>query len=88
MQCEVIGLGIAAQRLGCSLRTAHRLFDKGELEGYRIGAKKVIFADAIEKFQTANSNIKEKKKPAPVASPERADKVKHHETVMPFRFLH
>jgi excisionase family DNA binding protein len=44
----------AARLLGVSTRKVYSLIAAGELEGYNVGRKKVLFADSIPSYQERN----------------------------------
>jgi excisionase family DNA binding protein len=46
----------AARLLGCSPSQVYKLFEEGELRGYRIGRKIRIYEDALESFQAGHEN--------------------------------
>ena len=49
----------ALKHLLASDQKIRDLFDLGELGGYRLGSKRVIFADSVVHYQERNSNKKE-----------------------------
>ena len=34
----------------------HDLFDRDQLEGYRVGKKRLVYADSVERFKVAHGN--------------------------------
>ncbi len=57
---KTIGVKEAARLLGISTRKVYSMLKAGELDGYSVGRRKVIFADSIpayqerHRFQTTN----------------------------------
>ncbi len=49
---KVIDAQAAADQLGVSLSMAYKLLHLGELEGYSVGRRKLIYADSIEAFRS------------------------------------
>jgi excisionase family DNA binding protein len=41
----------AADALHCSIGAVYKRFDQGELPGYRVGRKVLIYANSIERFK-------------------------------------
>ena len=83
-----VSLPEVAQLLGVSLRSVHRLFDSGELAGYKVGVHKLIYPASIQQYRERHSNQlpQENKKPEP---PMQAAQVKKPSgEAKPFRFLH
>jgi len=60
---DVITIREAAQRLGCSLSMAYRLWRRGELDGYTIGRKKLVFAHAIDAYREKHRMARPQVKP-------------------------
>jgi excisionase family DNA binding protein len=54
----------AAERLGVSPRKIYSLISKGELDGYAVGRRKVIYADSIPAYQERN-RFPQKENPPP-----------------------
>jgi len=46
----------AAERLRCSVSQVYKLYANGELRGYAVGRKKIIFADSIDEYIARNAN--------------------------------
>ena len=44
-----------------SEQQVYRLFDKGELLGYKVGAKRLIYKESIEQFKITHGNQAVKK---------------------------
>jgi excisionase family DNA binding protein len=85
-QPEGVTVAEAAQRLGgVSIKLVYKLFDKGELEGYRVGSCIRIFADSIAAYIASHRNTKPADKPASVPKP--AAKQRRRQKVEGFRIL-
>src|SRR5436853_5644183 len=63
----------AAGWLGVSDQTVRNLFLAGQLEGYRVGRKILVYADSVEDYKTRHGNLRPTPAPAlpePEAPPE------------------
>jgi excisionase family DNA binding protein len=58
MSANVISVKESAKRLGVGLRTAYLLFERGELDGYRVGRRVVVYADSVSNYQHEHRNNK------------------------------
>jgi excisionase family DNA binding protein len=52
---EVITAAQAAEQLGVSLATVYKLIQAGELDGYSVGRRKLVYADAIQDYRRRNA---------------------------------
>jgi excisionase family DNA binding protein len=74
MSCrQHLNVADAATSLGCSKQKIRDLFDAGELEGFRVGRNKRIFADSVEDFIAKHSNKKGSPLPPVVEPPTKAE---------------
>jgi excisionase family DNA binding protein len=55
---DVLTVKEAAEALRCSVRHTHRLFVRGEVEGYRVGDSPRIYARSVEEYKQRHSNKK------------------------------
>jgi excisionase family DNA binding protein len=46
----------AAKRIGCSPRLVYKMYHAGELAGYSVRAKKLIFAKSVDKYVADHAN--------------------------------
>jgi len=53
---ETVTAKKAAELLGCSPRMVYRLFEQGELLGYRIGSKILLYADSVPEYIEGHKN--------------------------------
>jgi excisionase family DNA binding protein len=54
----VLTIPRAAQRLGCSDRLVYRLYHRGELAGYSVGSRLLVYTSSVEALIAARSNTK------------------------------
>ncbi len=69
MSRETITVAEAAKRLGVSVGTVYSLAHRGELEGYRVGRRILIYANAIEAYQKRHAVSKAEPPPEQPARP-------------------
>ena len=62
---QTLSVHEAAVRLHIADQTVRDLYDDCELAGYKVGTKRVIFADSVADFQERHSNQK-KEPPSPL----------------------
>jgi excisionase family DNA binding protein len=56
--------------LGCCEQTVRNLFAAGQLRGFRVGRKILVYADSVEDFKTRKGNCQAEPAPAePLAQP-------------------
>lgn len=60
----------AARWLGVCPQTVRNLFSDGQLAGYRVGRKILVYADGVERFKAANASPPPRAPVEPPALPE------------------
>jgi len=69
MSADVITVKEAAKRLGVGLRTAYLLFERGELDGYRVGRRLIVYASSVSSYQHEHRNNKGPMPAGPASTP-------------------